>query len=537
MTKGIHTTILTLTQSKNKAVIPLLEKALDSSSNAVRKAAGNQLIALNGAKGVLKLISKFDPADETLVDLFNSNRERVFPALRTAISGNDPQLARNAFRIVYTQRFFEILPSMLNAFLNQDKTEAENASLSEGILKLVAKYVQALEERKNRRRLQKTVLSEIVGVLANGLRDFHRNDPDLFLIVFLQLAVFLTEKHSVLTKLLYNPSSALHAVIRRLLFTGKEPYLFRFVVHCLDNPNPPPIALTVFSKRFDIPFISYFLKNLEEPVSVSLKTNLAGLQQIEWLVAFHDLLEQLDEQAQSGLVILVQNLGFPDNEVQAKLLDLFHDGNGKSRVAALAALARFPGEQMDQLVWDACGDTDPNVQAAALSLLGRRNITNANFRILQFANSSHQIVQETIQKLLPDFRLPRFFEMFDQLTEEQRRSMFHVVKVLDPQIVSELSQILVIGEPREKAKALICIGYGGMVLPLEDSLCGVLAKGEMPAIRNKAAELLAAGQRELSRSTLVQAFHRDPDPTVRATAKNSLEKRPAYWEKSVVSSQ
>jgi HEAT repeat protein len=530
MASSISITTLTLAFSKNKSAVSLLEKALDSSSKEVRKSAGNQLINMTGIKNVWKLINKFDPADEIMVSLFNAHREKVFSALRAAITGDDPYLARNAFRVIYTQRYFEILPIMLTAFLDQDRSEEENNSLSEGILKLTEKYVRALDERKHRKRLNEMVLSEVVTALLRGLKDFHRNDPDLFILVFLQLYPFLTDKHSALTKLLYVPSSALYGVVHHFLLSGREPYVFRFFVHCFSNSNPPPIALTIFSKRFDMPFIAYFLKNLEKPISTSLKINLAAVRPIEWLNSFRALLDRLDEQAQAGLVLLVQNVGLSDNEIQSKLLDLLHYGKTMSRLEALTALSRFSGEEIDQLIWDAGGDADPNIQANALVLLSKRNIQNANFRILQFANSPHDIVRETIQKLLPDFRLLRFFEMFDQLTEEQRRSMFNVVKVLDSQMVNELARILIVGEPRDKAKALFCIDYGSMVLALEDSLCSVLAKGELAAIRVKAAELLAAGQRDLSRSTLVQALHRDPDPTVRTTAKNSLEKRPPPWE-------
>ncbi|MDR0337594.1 MAG: hypothetical protein LBI18_10940 [Planctomycetaceae bacterium] len=527
---GINITTRILAQSKNNAAIPLLEKALTSSLEEVRRSAGNQLIAVSGTKILLKLIDKFDPADETMIHLFNIHRDKIFSALRIAVSGSDPYLARNAFRVIYTQRYFELLPSMLSTFLNQDKTEEGNSSLSEGILRLLEKYVQALEERKHRRRFHETILSEIVTVLFRGLKDFHRNDPDLFLVVFLQLYVFMTDKHSSLTKLLSIPTSIFYGAIHRFLIARQEPYVFRFLVHCFEHPNPPPVVLAAFSKRSDLPFIVYFLKNIAEPISVALQVNLAAVCPIEWFVSSASLLDQLDEQAQAGLAILVQHAGLSQSEVQLKLLDLFHRGKTKGRLKALTALMQFSGDQIDQLIWDAGGDADPNIQAEALTLLAKRNIPNANFRILQFANSPHKIVRETIQKLLPNFRLSRFFEMFDQLTDEQRRSMFNVIKVLDSQVVSGLTQILVMGEPLDQAKALLCVEYGAMVLPLEDSLCGVLAKGELSAIRVKAAELLAMGRRELSRSTLVQAFHRDPDPMVQATAKRSLEKRPAPWE-------
>jgi hypothetical protein len=279
----------------------------------------------------------------------------------------------------------------------------------------------------------------------------------------------------------------------------------------------------------DIPFIAFFLKNLEKPISLSMKANLAKLERIKWLDSFQNLLASLEEDAQSGLVLLIQNIGLSEAEIQIKLLTIFRSGKSKARLDALTALMQFSGEQIDRLVWDASGDTDPEVQVEALSSLGERNISNSNSRILQFADSPDEHVRETVQKLMPNFKFSRFFEMFDRLSEEQRRTMFNLVKILDSQTVDSLTKILTIGEPMEQAKALVCIDYGGMVPVLEDSLCNILSKGEIPVIRVKAAELLAAGQRELSRSTLVQALHRDPVPEVRAAAKASLEKRPTYW--------
>jgi HEAT repeat protein len=428
-------------------------------------------------------------------------------------------------------RFFEIIPSLLSIFQDQESTEDIQNSLAEKIQKLVEKFVNALEERKNRHRLYDVILPEIVSILTRGLKNYHRNDPDLLLLVSLQLYSFLTEERAAgLLQLLKRPSSMLSGTIHRVLSSKKDPFIFRFLVQCLDKNDPPPLALSVLSKRTDLPFITFFLSNLKNPLSETIKSNLAQIPPLSWLNAPQNLLNQLNEEAQSGMVELVQNLNFSETEIQSKLIDIFHHGKGKCRLDALTLLATFSGERIDQLIWDAGGDSDPNVQAEALSLLSKRNIPNASSRILQFANSPNDLVRETIQKLLPNFRFSRFFDTFDQLKEEQRRMLFNVVKMLDSQTVDELANILVIGEPKSKAKALLCIEYGKLVPALEDALCSVLAKGELPLLRSKAAELLAEGRRELSRSTLVQSLHRDVAPEVRAAAKKSLENRPTSWE-------
>jgi hypothetical protein len=108
--------------------------------------------------------------------------------------------------------------------------------------------------------------------------------------------------------------------------------------------------------------------------------------------------------------------------------------------------------------------------------------------------------------------------------------MFNIVRQLDKQTSAELSKLLSTGEPMARAKALLCIDYCRDIVPLvEEALCDILARDELSKLRCKAAEQLVAGRREESRTTLVQALHRDGDPEVRAAAKISLENRPAYW--------
>ena len=528
MANGVELTIQLLAKSRNKAALRLLEAAVNSSREEVRKAAGKSLLANRGSKGALEIIRSYDPSVENVVEIILENRDKILPALRTAVGSDDRQLARNAFRIIYTQRFYEALPFLLTIFLEKGEDEADTF-LSEGIYRLMNRYVTALEERKNRRFLYGTVLPEIVSVLTQGLKNFHRNDPDLLLLVFLQIYPYLTEEHKDLVQHLRNASSQTYLAVFRLLLERRDPAIYRFVFYCLDSPFPPPLALTVFSKRSDIPFISAFLKMLEEPVSSDMRANLAKLPRLEWLDNIRGLLDQLETSSQIGLVLLIQNLNLPVSETQSTLVDVIRFGRPEARGVALAALTKYSGDRVDNIVWEAAGDGDPRVQVEALKQLGKRDIPNANSRILQFVDSPDEQVRKTVQELLPNFRFYRFLETFDQMTEEQRRVMFDLVRKIDTQVVDELAQTLMIGQPVAKAKALLCVGYGSLVPQLEDTLCGVLTDDENPAIRAKAAELLALGRRELSRSTLVQAFHRDAAAEVRAAAKKSLEIRPVHW--------
>jgi hypothetical protein len=326
------------------------------------------------------------------------------------------------------------------------------------------------------------------------------------------------------------PNSPVYVAAYRRLLKGTEPYLFQLITRCLDRLNPPQIVPQIISERSDIPFLDALFKNIKQPLSLELKTNLANLPPLAWISQIGSFLGQFDADAQCGLILLLQNINLKEAELQMYLLDIFEHSKGAGRLAILSALTDFSGAEIDHLIWEASGDTDPSVQAEALTQLSLRELPGAPSRIIQFIESPHEEVRDTIQKLLPNFRFSRFMQTFDQLDDEQRRRMFNVVRQLDKQTLSELSKMLNIGEPVQKAKALLCIDYYYDIVPqLEDDLCEILAHDTIPKLRCKAAEQLVAGRREESRTTLVQAMHRDTDSEVRAAAKKSLENRPVHW--------
>jgi HEAT repeat protein len=212
------------------------------------------------------------------------------------------------------------------------------------------------------------------------------------------------------------------------------------------------------------------------------------------------------------------------------LLKIFEHGLGTGRAAALSALALLPGANIDRLIWDAAADAEPAVQIEALNLLNSRDIPGAAARIMQFVGSPYEEVRNTIHKIMPHFQFSRFMQSFDQLDNANRRQLFNVVRNLDKRTPDELTKMLHAEEPMLKAKALLCIDYCRDIVPLvEDALCDILMRNELSTLRSKAAEQLAAGRQDASRTALVQALHRDTSPEVRTAARKSLGERPTYW--------
>ena len=534
MARGIDLTLQVIAQSKNQAAVGLLESAFHSTSKMVRKLAGNILVSRRSGKGLEAIIRNFDPTDPDQVALVNNNREKLIPGLHGAIVDKDTDLAQQAFRLAYSQNFYEVLPTLTAYHLGPGSQEAGGASRYGDFLKFLDKYTAALDKNEpaEHRVLYNVVLPEFTKILVHKIKNYRYTRHELTLTVYLCLYPFFADAGSGqdLYLQLRLPNSPVFVAAYRRLLQDSEPYAFQFITRCLDRLNPPQIVPLIISERADIPFLVALFENIKPPLTLELKTNLAKLPPLPWIDQIDSSVDQLDADAQCGLVALLQNAHLPEAELQAHLLNIFEYGKGAGRAAAISALAPFSGAGIDRLIWDAAGDSDPTVQIEALTQLSSRDIAGASTRILQFVSSPHEEVRDAIQKLLPHFRFNRFMQTFDQLDEESRRKMFNVVWNLDKRTLGELAKMLHADEPLLKAKALLCIDYCREVVPLvEEALCNILVRSEMPMLRRKAAEQLVAGQTDASRAMLIQALHRDLSPEVRAAARKSLEERPLYW--------
>jgi len=535
MSRGIDLTLKVIAKSKNQAAVGMLESAFLSSSGIMRQLAGRILVSRRSGRGLEVIIRCFDPTDTDLVTLVNENRKGLIQGLQGAIVDKDFALVQKAYRLAYTQNFYEVLPTLTAYCLGPGIQEGNAHFLNNSLLKFLNKYSAALEKNDpgEHQLLYNFLLPEFSKILVQKIKEYRFTKQELTLSVYLRLYPFFAEAgvDRDLYLQLWLSNSPVYVSTYRRLIKESEPYLFHLIFRCLERLNPPPIVPQVISERDDIPFLDSFFKSIKKPLSLELKKNLADLSPPTWINQIDSFLSQLGPESQCGLVLLLQNLKLPEDKVQAVLLTIFERGHGEGRVAALSAFATFSGPKIDRLIWDAAEDEDPMVQIEALTQLNSREIFNGMSRIMQFVDSPHEAVQNTIQKLLPNFRFNKFMQTFDQLDEGNRRRIFHVVRHLDKQTPKELTKMLNIGEPMVRAKALLCIDYTRELVPLvEDALCDALASDELPQLRRKAAELLVAGHRDESRSTLVQAFHRDASPDVRAAAKTSLENRPIHWQ-------
>ncbi|MDR1053221.1 MAG: hypothetical protein LBL39_03510, partial [Planctomycetaceae bacterium] len=493
---GINTTVDVLLRSKNRTAYRVLESGLDSSDPIVRQLSGKSLLSFRGGRGVAQLISRFDPSDEELLSIFRDNRDKVNTGLRAAIAGSDIELAHKAMQIVMTLDFYEVLPVLLTIYMDQSNKTGNDKELESVILVLLDHLALAAESRKNRRLVLRVILPELMRLLWSWLTGYHENDPDMVFRVLIYFNRQLHDDFEILRDYLSNTELPTYPSLEKFVLNVVDERIFEAVFEQMNEREPLPFALAAFSKRCDSTFLSYIFNRMNESASDTLRTNIQGIKRLEWVADAGEYISGWSEEVQLGYLQVIRKLNIPAINLSAMLLDIFRLGKDKARIFALAEIAKIAGEPVNQLIWKAAEDPDPKVQIASFHLLRQRNVPNATLRILQFANSPNADVREAVQGLIPEIRLSNFFDAFESLNEEQRIRRFRVICGSNPMIVEELRSVLLFGEQMLKAKGLLCVEYGNLMATLEDAVCEVLSKGENPALRCKAAQLLANGNRE-----------------------------------------
>ncbi|MDR3183171.1 MAG: hypothetical protein LBT89_09695 [Planctomycetaceae bacterium] len=535
MAGGVDLTFQVLKATQNQAANGLLTAAFKSSNEDIRKVAGITLMSRKGGSGIDTIINDFDPDDEFLVGLIRDNRSKMIPGLRTAVVGSDTMLAKQAFRIAYSQSIYEVLPSMFAYCFGPGSQDKNFVHRQNEMLKFCDRYIEALERKESHERhlLVHTIFPELVKTIRTKVKEFRHDANELTLKVFLRFYPFFSDVESELKQVLRIASTPVYLAAYRRLLSDNDVYLFQFIARCLDRFNPPPLILQVIATRFDMQFLPFIFRQIKEPLPMEIQTNLGNLPPVEWLEQIGAVFDKLDGEALQGFVTFLQYLPMSDADMEAYLLRVFYHGQGVGRIAAFNALKPMKNEKTDRLVWDAAGDTDPDIQVEALTELTSRNLPGMSSRIIQFASTPNVRVRETIQKLLPNFKLVWFMEVFDKLDDERRRKMFDVVRHLDERIGEKLSIMLEAGDEVAKQRALVCLDYcSDLVQQSEKALCWLLQNGDLREFRLKCAELLINGKTDESRSALVQAFHRDSDADIRNAAKMSLENRPVSLAKT-----
>jgi len=299
----------------------------------------------------------------------------------------------------------------------------------------------------------------------------------------------------------------------------------RFLVRQLDSIAVPKSLLSAVSRRSDHVFIRMLLDTVGYCPSATLRENLSRIRNFEWLGNIRARLEELDEGCHHFLAELVRCSGMSEQEKMIFYESILRFGKRPGKTAVLKFLRPMTAFDADRLILLATESGDPEVQAAALVQLRERNVRGATSKLLACIESPHEQVRLTAAAELTEFRMDRLLQSLDALSEEQRRYMIRVIKVVDPRMRETIARELENPAQEHKDFLLTLITGEKTVAQYESSLMKLVMRESDPLLRFHAVKLLALGSHESSCHFLKRLAEHDSDPELRLLAKRIYDIR------------
>jgi len=520
MSTGLETTFRVLAATETDAVSRLLIEGLDSPHAAIRRMALETILARRNLVGHREIVSRLHRFDASWQAIVRENRDRMTPALREALVGDDRQAWSNACTAAVWFRQYDLIPALVGALEEPGHPGVE--LLSRTLLELVGLLGEDLSapEEPGRHHAPERVRSHVLGSLelSVGRYAVHRRRA-----VIETLVDVAPPDAAVLREILANPYHPVFLVLVDVLSRGARPASIGLLLGLLEDPRAPSAALSVIGRRSDAAFVEALLAKIGRDFS-AVAQNLRRIESVTWASdGAWGLIDRLDEQSQRAAVRLVMTSNTPRDHAYALVERLLDRGKPGGRQAAAEALDEFYGSAANARALHALEDADPGVRAAVIPHIRRRGIPGALARLIDMLDDPHPAVCSAARESLGEFSFQNFLIMFQTLDEERRRSTGELVKRVDPQVASQLAAEMESQVRRRRLRALAIAQLLDLSRQVEASLLGLL-HDEDHVVRAEAAACLGQCRSPESRDALLAALD-DRSLTVREAAQRSLDQR------------
>jgi HEAT repeat protein len=518
VSQGLKTTFEVLSTTENDAASPVLVSALDSCHAAIREGALRGLLARRSLVGEREVVRRLHLFDARWRSIVSGHRGGMSRAIRDAILGKDVQTCVNGCAAVLWFHEFELIPALATV---AEDAKNPNADLAAGTLLELAETLYeglvAPQEYRSRRDAQ-IVRHSVTVSLEHAVERFKKHKRPEVIEAFLILA---ERDNATLKRILQDPHHGSYLAILDMLLRSGRSGVLRLLLGYLDDPSPPLSAIAALGKRNDLKFLDHLTRRVgREPSSVILR-NLKRLASIPWLRTERAILDELDEPAQEGMVQLVMASSVHRLEVFEAIEHLMVRGKAAGRRAASKALAEFNGAAANALAVKGLDDADPEVRANVIVQLRWRGIPGVLPRMVDLADSPHEIVRSAVRQSLGEFTVERFLSVFDVLDEEARHNTAALVRKIDAESIPTLADELGVLSRSRRLRALAVVDMLEAARQVEESVIALLAD-EDHLIRAEAARVLGGCNSHEARAALQEALF-DRSIAVAEAAQRSLE--------------
>lgn len=512
-----------LSQSRNRAVVPIIVAGIRSSSPEVRAAVIRAAMRRHDAATHTQLVRHFaelDEADQKILgETHRAMPHHAAPVLRKAVLEGDGTLCANACAIIQAAGDFEMFPTLLKAA--EDKKHRHHADVLATIAGLTDLLYQELAQWAGGARDgghdPSFARHHVLAALEQSLGRFAQHRRTEMLDAFLLLAPV---DNSTFLTILRDPRHACHTPMVEALSTSQDSGIMERLVELFRDTEAPAAALELIACRGDPQFLNILLHELKHPAPLRVLHNMRRLRNVAWLETHRELLLELDGRAQAVAAELATASDMSRDALFDLLAFLLRGGLAEGRRASCQALAKFEEQKADELILAALDDPDAGVQAAAVRQLRPRRLPDALKLLVSRLDAPSVDVRDAARSSLAEFNFVRYRAMFDLLDDEAARTTGRLVHKVDQtagqKLVEELTSPSLSARLRGIEMAVAMAATDEVQSQLIE-----LARHENVAVRKEA--VLALGHcRRMNSAQILEAATHDPNGSVAEAARKSL---------------
>ncbi len=520
---GLNATCQVLSNTRNRAVVPVVVAGIRSSSPEVRAAVIRAAVRRHDPATHTELVSHFaelDAADQTvLCETHRGMTHHAAPVLRKAVLEGDATLCFGACEIIQAAGDFEMFPTLLKAAENKKHKHpadvlATIAGLTDRLFQDLAQWAGGAREGVHDPSFTRR---HVLVALEQSLSRFAQHNRTEILDAFLLLA---PADNAMFLKILHDTHHPCHAAMVAALSTSEDSGIMDRLVELLRDTEAPTAALEVVAQRDDQQFLNLLLHELKHPAPLRVLHNMKRLRRVTWLEAHRERLLDFDGRAQAVAVDLAVASDINGEALFDLLALVLRGGLAEGRRASCQALARFADPRADELVLAAIDDPDAGVQAVALRQLRSRRLPDALKLLVSRLDAPSVEVREAARSSLAEFNFVRYRSMFDLLDEEAARTTGRLVHKVDPLACQKLAEDLASPSLTIRLRAIEMAVALAATDDVQPQLIE-LARHENVAVRKEA--VLALGHcQQAGSAQVLDAASRDANGSVADAARASI---------------
>lgn len=459
-----------LARHKSDEATDVLMKALECDDEDARRLAAATVVKRRGQQSILEIIRRADSLDEEACKEFSQSPSRFRVALEQAISKSDDQTRNAAITFIRRTGNFEQFSTLLNQLNSTDAATAETVEVA--VVELATQLTQRLSSN------DVSIFPGLDGAALRQHRSMMLGELDSRTNKFDQLS----KPKTILTLILIlgGPDDAAvrnvftkrgdncRDAAAKLLAEDSRPALLNLLCDFLAYHAPPAAALDVIRNRDDFEFVLHLLKQLPKEPSGYLALNLARLKDLSWLQDSMELVERLPASVHDRLVAVVNHAPF-EEEARLRLKSwIIRQSGAAGREAASDVLNLLPREEANEILHDALGHADAEVEAWATHRLRAQKVPDTFEELVKRLDRNLDVVRDAARDELFSFDLNYLLKIFGDLSLGQCRQCGRALLKINPNAPEELIREIEHPFRRRRIRAIEAaeaLGFLGEVFP------------------------------------------------------------------------